>query len=299
MKRAVLAMVTGATVVLSTPSCAQTVTRDPQSGAARITYDVNGRTFSVDVPSHGRISPKIELVSLTVSGDTLTYVYRVENGTEPPAEAGRGVITMILPCAGASQQLNPPRSQPVGWRMTVYSDGSSLSDCYFEGSEAGVINIGQATSGFAIRSTALPGLDSARFVGVSGGAQVATGEDTPDTVYRLINNLSDGGRTAVAILPTVPRQQVATVGPSLSVLRERLMTACSPLNWVDNLGTCRSLQAKLDAAAASLGRGQTTTARNQLSAFRAELDAQRGQHVNENAYFLLGVIADHTLALLH
>jgi hypothetical protein len=63
-------------------------------------------------------------------------------------------------------------------------------------------------------------------------------------------------------------------------------------------GVCRSLEAKLRAAQASLERGQPKTAANQLRAFIAELQAQRGKHVSEAAYLRLKAGAEAVLATL-
>lgn len=52
-------------------------------------------------------------------------------------------------------------------------------------------------------------------------------------------------------------------------------------------GIIQSLDAKLDAATASIAAGDNKTAIKQLNAFVNELEAQRGKHVSDNAFFLL------------
>lgn len=69
-------------------------------------------------------------------------------------------------------------------------------------------------------------------------------------------------------------------------LAEDTATACS-LGMIKTPGICRSLQAKADAAAADLARGNSTSAHGGLSAFMKELDAQAGKHVEGPAYSIL------------
>ncbi len=57
--------------------------------------------------------------------------------------------------------------------------------------------------------------------------------------------------------------------------------------WISQKGICNSLDAKLNAAKASIERGEFDTARNQLNAFLHELTAQQGKAVNQQAYELL------------
>jgi parallel beta-helix repeat protein len=62
--------------------------------------------------------------------------------------------------------------------------------------------------------------------------------------------------------------------------------ACD-LGWINKPGICNSLGAKLNAAKASIERGQLDTALNQLNAFINALNAQKGKAVNQQAYDIL------------
>lgn len=53
------------------------------------------------------------------------------------------------------------------------------------------------------------------------------------------------------------------------------------MGHIDNQGVARSLFAKLDAAAAALGDGQTDTAVNMLYALVNSIEAQSGKHIDE------------------
>jgi hypothetical protein len=80
-------------------------------------------------------------------------------------------------------------------------------------------------------------------------------------------------------------------------IRRELEDACAR-GEVSPGGVCRSLEAKLRAAQAALERGQPRTAANQLRAFIAELQAQRGKHVAEAAYLRLRAGAEAVIAAL-
>lgn len=57
--------------------------------------------------------------------------------------------------------------------------------------------------------------------------------------------------------------------------------------WIDNKGIYNSLSKKLEHAQKQLDKGKTKQALNQLNAFLNQLEAQKGKHVNEEAYNLL------------
>jgi len=57
--------------------------------------------------------------------------------------------------------------------------------------------------------------------------------------------------------------------------------------WIDNKGIYNSLYKKLEHAQKQLAKNKTKQAVNQLNAFLSELNAQKGKHVNEEAYNLL------------
>jgi hypothetical protein len=171
--------------------------------------------------------------------------------------------------------------------------------CRFNAPRRGVLDPGDSVTGLGIASAWLPGIASVTFRGLGGFDSIPTAENTPDSVHALVRWVHGTGRTLAMVLPVRPPQTVADGRTALMAVISDLATTCAESQWIDDTGICRSLQAKLTAASAALSREQFPTSRNQLSAFRAELDAQRGKHVNENAYFLLRVLADHAMSLLH
>ena len=67
------------------------------------------------------------------------------------------------------------------------------------------------------------------------------------------------------------------------------------LGWISKHGVCNALEAKVNAAKASIERGRTKTAQNQLEAFIHQLDAQQGKAINQDAYELLQAIAEYVI----
>jgi hypothetical protein len=74
-----------------------------------------------------------------------------------------------------------------------------------------------------------------------------------------------------------------------------LLSESCTLAWVQNGGLCNSLQAKVNAATAASGRGDSGAAANELRALTNELDAQRGKQLSEAGYSLLRLNADYIL----
>jgi hypothetical protein len=275
----------------------QVISRDQANGDFLINYTVEGRDYVARVPSSDRIAPSVRLRGLDGSGTVLQYRYQVSNLRGTAAAVDRGIFLVGLPCAGVDSSASPALGSPVGWRGTVVARTSGAPVCRFVARPASVLAPGDSVDGISVRSVLLPAIGSISTAGVYDPEQIPSGEETPDTIYRLINSIH---RRVVRVRGIVPSRS-PTANPTVVVgyLKDDLETACGDLLWVDDQGICRSLQAKVDAARAALGRTQPNPAKNQLVAFRAELNAQRGKHVNENAYFLLSVLADHAVSLLH
>ena len=99
-----------------------------------------------------------------------------------------------------------------------------------------------------------------------------------------------------------PMQSPAGLTPAalvdrLASLKHQALT----LGWISGPGAdgvVQSLDAKLTAAKAALARGDVKAAEGQLTAFINELEAQRGKHLNDDAYFMLKANAQFILAKL-
>ncbi|MEX0719750.1 MAG: hypothetical protein WD059_03720 [Balneolaceae bacterium] len=70
------------------------------------------------------------------------------------------------------------------------------------------------------------------------------------------------------------------------------------LGWIENPGTCRSLEAKLDNIKRQLEQGRNQTAANNLQAFLNEVEAIREQQLSPEAYALLKFNGEYLLEKL-
>ncbi|HEX7117997.1 MAG TPA: hypothetical protein VF212_04380 [Longimicrobiales bacterium] len=127
----------------------------------------------------------------------------------------------------------------------------------------------------------------------------------PDEVYALADRVRGraGGWLSIAIVaPGRPWDAMADPISGMDTIRADLDRACTDLAWITNPGVCRSLQAKLDAAARALERGESEAARGPLASFLQELDAQHGagpgKPVSDNAYWLLKINAEYLIERL-
>lgn len=111
-----------------------------------------------------------------------------------------------------------------------------------------------------------------------------------------------GGRSIAAAAGSLAlelEQRAAQLPPAALVrsATNGVARACAA-RWIDDLGTCTSVRATLDTAAAALVRGHVPAAREGLRAARRELDAQRGKQVREWGYELLAGYLDIILGRL-
>src|SRR5690606_16784489 len=160
-----------------------------------------------------------------------------------------------------------------------------------------------------VRSAWLPAPADAWVFGAAppAGLPVSVGS-VPDTVVYLLKSVqriafnSISGRQVHTLVPARSPATLDDPAAALSVIRSDLDQTCGELAWITNAGVCRSLQAKLDAAARSIDRGNTASARGQLQAFVQELEAQHGlqpgKHVSGNAYWLLKINVEYVLSRL-
>jgi hypothetical protein len=71
------------------------------------------------------------------------------------------------------------------------------------------------------------------------------------------------------------------------------------LGLIANEGVANSLSQKIDAAADAVARGQRTTSRNILDAFKSEVQAQTGNHLTSVASEVLVEDADYLISQTH
>lgn len=70
------------------------------------------------------------------------------------------------------------------------------------------------------------------------------------------------------------------------------------LGWIKNQGIANSLDQKLDAAKAQLGKKNNKAAKNILEAFISEVEAQKGKQLTSEAYALLKFNAEYLVSKL-
>lgn len=283
---------------IAAPLSAQSMSRDAGTGDIVVTYEIDGDQFAARIPGADQISPTMEVIALSTESGGYTYRLRLANGTASPARQGRGIRLISIPCADDSHPMTVGVAQPTGWGFRAQDGLDGRKRCQFFAGRSAVLDPGSAVDSLTLRTSALPGIGIAYVYGIGGMVEMATGEETPDTVLALLVAAGREGVHVTTLLPVRSPSEVATVGAAVQILGADLDRLCGELGWIDNPGVCQSFRAKLSAASSALGRGNSGTVRNQLSAFRSHLEAQRGKHVSENGYALLRAVAERALELL-
>ncbi|HEX6940536.1 MAG TPA: hypothetical protein VF158_14060 [Longimicrobiales bacterium] len=187
---------------------------------------------------------------------------------------------------------------PEGWRAMIHADGWGEWWGPGEGLHAiDAIAPGEFRQDFAVRSTHLPGIRAVTLLPDYPYACCSYPVGDPRNAGVEVKRAEDFQVSGSTVGPVFPPQ---SMNPELlSTLVER---ACTDLGWITNPGVCRSLEAKLEAAARALERGQMEAARGQLGSFLQELEAQHGpepgKHVSDNAYWLLKINAEYVRGTL-
>lgn len=285
--------------VAASPLPGQTLQRDPVSGDYILEFtDIDGVHHRLVVEPRNKISPRMA-VAIESSGAAYVYRYALTNESGPNTK--QPISVFLLPCPRDDQSLSVEPAP--GWHGRV--GGVSPFECEFNFGKAW-LESGQSLGDFIVRSAWLPAPADAWVFGAAppAGLPVSVGS-VPDTVVYLLKSVqriasnSIGGRHVHTLVPA--RSPAALDNPTsgLSLIRTDLDQVCGELGWITHTGICRSLEANLEAAARSLERGNTQSARGQLEAFLHELDAQHGpqpgKHVSDNAYWLLKLNAEHVL----
>jgi hypothetical protein len=153
----------------------------------------------------------------------------------------------------------------------------------------------------------LPGVGEARGIGALNGVGWPTSDPIPQNdaareFVESVQGLTGGWKEVTTVVPTRNPNVFSDPLAGIGLIQGDLAEACGALAWITNQGICNSLDAKLSAAAQSLGGGQVGAARGSLRAFLQELEAQHGdevgKHVDDNAYALLRVNVEYLLSIL-
>jgi len=208
---------------------------------------------------------------------TLTYNYTVANSS-----------TSRQPLAQWAIRYDPNvkltiTGTPPGWMKNQEPIGKQPLATW-TGIQS-VLSSGLTESGFVIEAEGLPGIVRA----------LAMGDIPVDQLPQFPEGQAPESLPGSSILENSAQTQ--TVGPTavpptfdpLAFVGEiiALKEQAASLGWIGNRGIANSLDSKLNAAQASLGRGDNGTAKNQLNALLNEVEAQSGKALCPEAVALL------------
>ena len=256
---------------------------------------------------------EMELTALEDSASYLIYRYRIAGAVGSTGGIAEVSLDIASPGAGFIQlpstgpfthgptgaTVSPTEHTPIGsmspagWKAFLSIDATL--DWY--GIAGGAVDEdsippGAGLSGFGVRSTYLPGIRTVRAEPTWQSCCSQPDPGSEEGEHPSPDSFAVAGTT---IGPTrAPSDVTGSAGVALVI--DDLDDICV-LGWIDDGGVCNSLRVKLVQAQASI-IADRPAARQQLQAFLNELDAQRGQHVNENAYWLLRTLAEHVITTI-
>jgi len=190
-----------------------------------------------------------------------------------------------------SPVLSIPRPQPVrAWITDTFYREHSVASWTVLGQQMAP---GDSSPALVFEAVGLPAIVSHRVLGYTPPPPLTDMGPVVAPSDPLYENSVLGKTVGIEPFPT-------DVSPTNLVRRLQVLTdeTCGELGWIDNRGVCNSLRVKLENAERSLQRGRTNAARGPLEALLNELEAQRGQHVNDSAYWLLRTNTEFVLATL-
>lgn len=225
-----------------------------------------------------------------VAGDTTTIDYTVEN----VRAGGEDLWGLLVSTPAAIVRMPaPPR---LHWGIHPrYRNQSIVGWMLYEDT---LVGPGKATPPLRLSALGIP--DIVRYWAVPDfeANPPAPSYDEAPPVRDYYIAFSDSGLT-VGVVPVPLGASPATLTTRLRLLLGR---GCGDLGWISQAGVCHSLDAKLAHVEEALASGQTTVARETLTGFANELDAQHGaepgKHVTDEAYALLAVNASYILSRL-
>lgn len=262
---------------------AQTLELIPETGDYALTYtDLDGFEHTVVVEPRNKVDPVMD-VSVTSTEAETVYRYVLQNRASPQAK--QPISAVRLPCP---DRLGAVSVGAAEWNSrVVVLRGETL--CHFLFRSDWLVPGGRRQS-FEVRSTWMPGIVEGRILGAGEPVLWPTEAGSfDDRVYALadqVRGITGGWFSLPVVAPARDPAEMADPVRALPLISADLEKACE-LSWITNAGVCRSLAAKLEQTSRSLSRGQRSAAQGQLRAFLRELEAQRGRHVDPNAYALL------------
>jgi len=227
----------------------------------------------------------VMVTEVAILGNRARVEYVLENSTESTEQLFQFSVDAPSPV------LSILRPQPEqDWRTRTSYRTRSVARWTVLGEQMAP---GDSSPALVFEAVGLPGIVTHRVRGyvppppLTDTSAVATPSDP------LLENSVPGKTVGVEPFP-------ADLSPINLVRRLQAITdeTCGELVWIGNPGVCNSLKNKLENAEGSLRQGRTNEAQEQLGALLNELEAQRGKHVNDSAYWLLRTNAEVVLSTL-
>jgi hypothetical protein len=229
----------------------------------------------------------VHVTTARISGDTATLGYTVEN-----LRTGDEDLVGFL-VATPARVLRMPAPTTRHWFMDPRYGGRNIVQWIIYHSS--LLHPGEAAPELTLLAQGVP--DLVRYWAMPN--LLAHPSDIDDDANRDDTfAFSDTGTT----VGLVPIPGTATSASLTSRLRSLTARACGQLGWITQQGVCHSLDVKLAGALRALSSRSPNVARNELTAFVNELDAQHGsqpgKHVGDDAYALLRPNAIYVLGRL-
>jgi hypothetical protein len=144
------------------------------------------------------------------------------------------------------------------------------------------IKPGSSLGGFSLSSYGPPGIQNVIVEPAIYYNKLPEKYEDPDLLAALEENVKWSGKT---IGPTAPPKVFVASDfiNNLISLKDQSLS----LGWIKEKGVANSLDVKLNDAKKKIAAGDNKTAKNILSAFQNELQAQNGKQVSSEAYALL------------
>lgn len=299
MRLAIVAAMLGATPLLLS---GQDVRTDPVTGNYYVTvYNDDLEPVEILV----EVANRVQLTATTTiawQNRNFRYVHRVALPPQSPQALG----DFHFDCPASGHRI---AGLSAGTTYQGTPRSLTVSQASWSGLPSCIVSLGAAPLQpgehlhVEVEAGMLPAIGEARALGhVRGVSWPSDGipeNDSAREFVRSVQGITGGWKAVPAVVPTRDPAVFEDPAGGLDLLRDDLRTVCGDLSWISNQGVCRSLQAKLDAAARSVERGRTESARGELRAFIQELDAQHGpepgKHVNDNAYALMRTNAAYLL----
>jgi hypothetical protein len=235
-----------------------------------------------------RLGVRVQVRGATLVGDTITIGYVVEN-----VRVGGEDFSALLVAAPAPV-VRMPKPARLDW--VTDSRYRKRRIAVWVLTEDEMLHPGQTSPALTLVARGLPGL--VRYWAVPDLTAHPPRYIDEDATEDSYFTYSDTG-TTVGAVPVPAGATAASLATRLRALSNR---ACGPLGWIGQPGVCHSLDVKLAHVQDALADGQTNVARNELTAFLNELDAQHGTRagktVGDEAYALLALNAAYLLAHL-